>query len=389
MQMKNIFTLKAALLSLALLAIMTGAPIAPILGEIAKDFSEASTTAVQMVLTLPSIFVMVFSLITGQLAVKVPKRTLLLIGLMIFVFSGVACGFAPTMTALLIFRSLLGIGVGMIAPLATSLIADFFTGEERAQMVGYSQSARTFIGILVGPVVGAIAAVNWRNVFWIYLLGAVVFLITIFFIPEPPREEKTTIVSTGKLPREAWLFALFMMLHRLAYFVVPANLSVFVDENGWGGTGLSGWAISAITLTSFFSSMFFAPVYKIVNRWLGMLSLFIMLLGLIVILTTAGPIGLMISMLLLGIGQGFLFPLLLYQTAQACSGEKRTLAIGLVSSARWMAQFIVPYVFGGLSWLFNTSTIRDSFTFSLVALILAFFLGSGMLLLKPNHPIKE
>ena len=92
---------------------------------------------------------------------------------------------------------------------------------------------------------------------------------------------------------------------------------------------------------------------------------------------------------LLGIGQGFLFPLLLYQTAQACSGEKRTLAIGLVSSARWMAQFIVPYVFGGLSWLFNTSTIRDSFTFSLVALILAIFLGSGMLLLKPNHPIKE
>lgn len=389
MQKKNTNTLKAALLSLALLAIMTGAPIAPILGEVAKDFPEASATAVQMVLTLPSIFIMVVSLITGQLAVKIPKRTLLFIGLTLFTLGGVAGVFAPTITLLLVTRSLLGIGVGMIAPLATSLIADFFTGEERAQMVGYSQSARTFIGILVGPVVGAIAAVNWRNVFWIYLLGAVVFIITFFFIPEPTKEEKITVTKSAALPRAAWLFALFMMLHRLAFFVVPSNLSVFVEENGWGGTTLSGWAISAITLASFFTSMSFSVVYKVINRWLGMLSILIMAVGMAVLLFANGVVGLMLAMLILGIGQGFLFPLLLYQTAQVCSSEKRTLAIALVSSMRFLAQFIVPYVFGGLGWLFSAYTIRNAFTFSLVALVLAALIGSGMLLLKPASNSKE
>lgn len=385
---KNTNTLKASLLSLALLAIMTGAPIAPILGEVAKDFPEASVTAIQMVLTLPSIFVMVMSILTGRLAMIVPKRLLLFIGLTLFVVSGVACGFAPTMTILLILRSLLGVGVGMIAPLATSLIADFFTGEERAQMVGYSQSARTLIGILVGPVVGAIAAVSWRNVFWIYLLGALVLLVTIFFIPEPPRQEKTSAAKTGNFPPAVWIFALFMMLHRLAFFVVPANLSVFVDQNGWGGTELSGWAISAITLASFFASMFFAPIYKALHRWLGMVSVFTMVAGFGVLLIAGGTVGLMLSMLLLGIGQGFLFPLLLFQTAQACSGEKRTLAIALVSSMRFLAQFIVPYVFGGLGWLFNSTTIRDSFTFSLLALTLATLGGSLWLLVKPKSTVE-
>lgn len=386
---KKFTTLKAALLSLALLAIMTGAPIAPILGEVAKEFPEASATAVQMVLTLPSIFIMVVSILTGQLAVKVPKRSLLFTGLTLFVVGGTAGVFAPTITLLLITRSLLGVGVGMIAPLATSLIADFFTGEERAQMVGYSQSARTVIGILVGPLVGAIAAVNWRIVFWIYLLGAVIIIITVFFIPEPPQDEKKAHqTKAARLPRAVWLFAIFMMLHRLAFFVVPANLSVFVEENGWGRAELSGWAISAITLASFFASMFFAPIYKVIQRWLGMLSLATMAIGFGVLLLADGIIGLMISMLLLGVGQGFLFPLLLFQTAQASPAETRTLAIALVSSMRFLAQFIVPYVFSGLGWLFDTTAIRDSFTFSLAALSLAIIIGGSFLFLQRKNVLQ-
>ena len=385
MQNKTPTTLKAALLSLAILGIMTGAPIAPILGEVAKEFPDSSYTAVQMVLTLPAIFVMVMSLLTGQLAARVPKRTLLFTGLIVFTVGGMACGFAPTMTILLVTRSLLGIGVGMIVPLATSLVADFFTGEERAQMVGYSQSARSFLGILVGPVVGWIAISGWRNVFWLYLIGALVLLISLLFIPEPPREEKSAFTKAVKLPREVWFFALFMMLHRLAYFVIPANLSVFVEENGWGSATLSGWAVSAITLASFFTSMTFAFVYKVVHRWLGMISISIMAIGVIVLLSANGVIGLMVSMLLLGIGQGFLFPLILFQTAQVCSSEKRTFAIALVSSCRFLAQFIVPYVFGGLGWVFATTAIRDSFIFSLIGLTTVTIGGSLWLLLKPKQ----
>jgi hypothetical protein len=109
-----------------------------------------------------------------------------------------------------------------------------------------------------------------------------------------------------------------------------------------------------------------------------------MALGFGVLLTAEGVVGLMLSMLLLGVGQGFLFPLLLYQTAQACSGEKRTLAIALVSSMRFFAQFIIPYAFSALGWVFNTTAIRDYFTFSLVALILVVIGGTLWLILRPR-----
>lgn len=387
---KKTNTLKAALLSLSLLAIMTGAPIAPILGEVSKTYPDASSTTIQMVLTLPSIFIMVVSILTGQLAVRVPKRKLLFAGLGLFVLGGVAGVFAPTLTLLLVSRSILGIGVGIISPLSTSLIADFFSGEERAQMVGYSQSSRTFVGILVGPIVGIIAASNWRNVFWIYLLGVVILLVAVFFIPEPATEKTTKqhpLIKPGQLPKAVWLFALYMLLHRLSFFIIPTNLAVFVNENGWGGSQLSGWAISMITLASFVVALFFSRLYKLLGRWMGMLSTAFLALGFVILLLGNGVFGLMLSMVLMGASQGMMFPLLFFQTAQECSSQQRTLAIALISSMRFLAQFIVPYVFAGLGWLFNTTAIRDYFWIDVGLMTVGLLIGCGMLIYNRKETV--
>ncbi|MCD4752533.1 MAG: hypothetical protein K8R40_05640, partial [Anaerolineaceae bacterium] len=116
---------KPALLSLSLLTILTGAAIAPTLGNISAAFPSSSATEIQLILTLPSIFIMSVALLTGRLSQIVPKRLLLIIGLVVYLISGVAGGFSSSFAMLRITHSMLGVAVGIITPLSVTLITYF------------------------------------------------------------------------------------------------------------------------------------------------------------------------------------------------------------------------------------------------------------------------
>ena len=57
------------------------------------------------------------------------KLRILVVGLVIFLLSGIACLFIRNITALILVSCILGIGAGMIIPLSTGLVVAYFTGE--------------------------------------------------------------------------------------------------------------------------------------------------------------------------------------------------------------------------------------------------------------------
>ncbi|NSW53958.1 MAG: MFS transporter [Anaerolineae bacterium] len=396
--------LKAALLSLSLLTILTGAAIAPTLGSIARAFPQASPASVQMVLTLPSLFIMVVSILTGRLASRMSERVLLLAGLCLYMVGGLAGRFAPGIGFLLATRAVLGIGVGIISPLSVSLIADFYSGRERAQMMGWSQSARSLTGVVVAPLVGTLATADWRNVFWVYLLGFAVFLVTLVWIPDP----KTTIqrfqrdgtaepvlqppaaeIAPERFEWKAvWLLALAMVLQRIGFYMMPANLSLHMAAYNLGGSALAGWAIAADTLASFVIGLAFASLLKTFRRYLGMLSLALMALGYGVLAAAEGTAGLMAAMALIGFAEGLLMPLLLYLAAQSVPAAQRTLAIGLVGSMQFLGQFLTPYAAAALGWAARDSATRTLFWSTGILLAAAAALGTVVSLRVPRREAK-
>lgn len=376
---------KPALLSLSLLTILTGAAIAPTLGKISEAFPSSSATEIQLILTLPSIFIMSVALLTGRLSQIVSKRLLLIIGLVVYLISGVAGGFATSIAMLLVTRSILGVAVGIITPLSVSLITDFYYGEERAQMMGYAQAARSLSGALTTPLIGLVAAANWRNIFWVYTLGLPVMLGVLWILPEPKfageKEGQVEKSHTG-LPKAVWMFAIFMFLQRIAFYVMPANLSVYLLENEFGGSGLAGIAISVDTLASFMAGLFFAWLFKKQGRWMGMSSLVAMSCGYFALVIAKGTPMIFVSMALIGFGQGQVIPLLLFETAQAVPAAKRTSAIALVSSMQFLGQFITPFLFNSIGRIVGDSSIQMMFIATAVVLMLAVILQTAMNLRK-------
>src|SRR5699024_1423311 len=100
--------------------------ISPALGLIAKAFPDASPTMIKLILTAPSIIIIPFSFLSSYLTSKMTKRTIILIGLIIYLIGGVEPQFVYSVDMLRRLRLLLGAVVALVMPVSMSMINDYF-----------------------------------------------------------------------------------------------------------------------------------------------------------------------------------------------------------------------------------------------------------------------
>src|SRR3954471_18730132 len=75
--------------------------------------------------------------IYGRLADLYGRRPVFTAGTSLFLVGSLLCGWSTTMTQLILFRVVQGWGAGAIQPVATTIIGDIFTFEERAKLQGW------------------------------------------------------------------------------------------------------------------------------------------------------------------------------------------------------------------------------------------------------------
>jgi EmrB/QacA subfamily drug resistance transporter len=107
-------------------------------------------------------------LIYGKLSDLFGRKPILTIGIIIFLIGSILCGFATSMEMLIIFRLIQGFGAGAVTPIATTIVGDIYTAEERAKIQGYLSSVWG-ISAITGPAVGGLIVqyANWKYVFWL------------------------------------------------------------------------------------------------------------------------------------------------------------------------------------------------------------------------------
>src|SRR6202000_403262 len=107
-------------------------------------------------------------LIGGSLGDKLGRRKIFMLGIFIFVIGSIACGFAPSVFFLIIFRIIQGIGGALMIPGSLSLISSSINENERGKAIG-TWSAFTTVVTLGGPILGGAFgdAGLWRYIFFI------------------------------------------------------------------------------------------------------------------------------------------------------------------------------------------------------------------------------
>src|ERR1700753_2321902 len=133
-------------------------------------------------------------LIGGSLGDKVGRKKIFMAGILIFISGSTACGLAPGVIYLIIFRVLQGIGGAMMIPGSLSLISSSINEKERGKAIG-TWSAFTTVVTVGGPVLGgALADAGlWRYIFFINVPIGIVALLMLWFKVDESKDADTAL----------------------------------------------------------------------------------------------------------------------------------------------------------------------------------------------------
>jgi len=125
-------------------------------------------------------------LLGGSLGDLYGRRKVFVCGVLLFATASAWCGFAPSITSLILARGLQGVGAALLVPGSLAIISASYSESERGRAIG-TWSGFTAITAAIGPVLGGWLVQNgsWRWVFFINLpLALIVLLVTLWRVPE-------------------------------------------------------------------------------------------------------------------------------------------------------------------------------------------------------------
>ncbi len=138
-------------------------------------------------------------LIYGKLSDLFGRKPVINFGITMFLIGSLLCGLAESMQMLVIFRLIQGFGAGAVTSIATTIVGDIYSKEERAKIQGYLSSVWGISAIL-GPALGGILVtyVSWKFVFWLNIpLGILAMIGITLFLHETVEKKKHTIDYAG------------------------------------------------------------------------------------------------------------------------------------------------------------------------------------------------
>ncbi|HEY2876478.1 MAG TPA: MFS transporter [Reyranella sp.] len=229
-----------------------GFVMAGVLPEIAQFFHVGIGAAGQMTTAYALSFALLAPTVAA-IAGNVPRKTLLLLGMTIFVAANLATAAAPNFTFALAMRVVTGLGAAMFAPTAsgagTMLVPANRRGFALSIIVGGLTTA-TALGSPLGSIIGGLGDWRWTMIF-VSALGAIAFagvMLLLSNIPMPPAVSLSKRLAPLGDSR-IFLTLLTTLLSMAGYFTVYTYFSVVFDRAIGGdplvfGALLVAWGVA-------------------------------------------------------------------------------------------------------------------------------------------------
>jgi EmrB/QacA subfamily drug resistance transporter len=167
------------------MALIDGTVVGVALPAIGHEF-HAGVSTLQWIVNGYTLTLAGLLLFGGALGDRLGRRRIFSIGAVWFAVASLACGVAPTASALIAARALQGVGGALLTPGSLAIIQASFSPNDRSRAIG-AWSGLGGVAAAIGPFVGGwlIAAVSWRLIFFINLpVAAAVVLISARHVPE-------------------------------------------------------------------------------------------------------------------------------------------------------------------------------------------------------------
>lgn len=367
--------------------------VAPILGSVAAAFPDASTFELQLIVIMPFFTSIPMSIVAGKLARSYDKKSLIVMGLLVYGLAGMAPFFAQTMNQILISRLITGIGVGLVLPLPNALIAQYFTGTERQRMLGLATSVANIANVLDSIAVGFILLLGWNYPFLCFSVCLIIMVAAIFGLPKSPpalqADDVPDAVPGKTIPKIVYVLVVFMAVNWILFAFNIENMALFMTTENIGLPWMIGIAICLPGGASIISGAIFPECYKKFKEYIVALSIAVFAAGYIVMSLTHSFETQSIANLLIGLGSGMLTPYILNLTSQKVDQSHRDAAYGFVTGGIHIGFLLAPFVQLTIRTVTGIESYRFLCELSAAVLIVFAIIAYFAAMKKANYTAEE
>ncbi len=383
--------IKITLLFTSSLTIMAGATIAPSLPQIQQVFVDhpQSEILTKLILTIPALFIAVFSPVVGALIDRFGRLKLMFSSLILYGLAGTSGYFMNDLYSILVGRALLGIGVAGVMTTTITLIADYFEGTERNAFMGLQGAFVALGGVISITLGGLLAEISWQAPFLIYISAFIIFPPALIYLFEPDIKKfdqtgYTTITEQYPKTRVVIIF-MTAFLGMMLFYIIPVQIPFYIKEQTGASNTLIGVAIACSTLSSAIVSLNYK---RIKARWsfstIYSFSFFFLGLGFLVIFFVVDYILLLLGLLIGGIGMGVLIPNSNVWVVTLSPKSMRGRIVGGLTTSIFIGQFVTPFLIQPVQLLTSTSGIFAFAGIGLLLISLA-YMGYNVLTAKSSR----
>lgn len=323
--------------------------LSPVLGQIADYYNAVSINYVQMLVTVPSVISMVIALASGKLVMIISKKKLLLLSSFIAFIVGLVPLFVNSFAVLFVSRAIYGITMGVAITLNTAVVAEFFEGDERVSVMGI-QGASVGAGmVLVTTLAGWIGKANFRNVYYLNIIGLLAFVLLFVFLPETGvvKPEKKSDVHMNK---DVFILSLFCMMEYFFLITFNTNIAMHLSGALAGDTSASGILTGVFSGVQIVAGLVLGHITKITKKMTMTCAMLSLAIGtLLISVAPSNMILLVIGSFFCGVSQGVFIPTGMVAVSNAVVPAAAAMAAAWFTCGSCLGQTLSPIVLNKLS----------------------------------------
>jgi Arabinose efflux permease len=298
-----------------LIAVMGISSITPAFPGIIKYFGISAKQVGLLItaFTLPGIFL---TPLTGVLADRFGRKTVLVPSLFIFGIAGFACSLTKDFNSLLALLFIEGIGASGLSSINITLIGDFFQGEKRTALMGYNASILS-IGTATYPAIGGFIALwGWQYIFYLPLVAIPLGIYVLFALESSVQTNNQPISEYFKKvwktvnQRNVWgLLTINLLIFVLLYGSYLTYFPIMMSERMQATSVQIGVMMSIMSLiTAGISSQLGRISRQLAAKKLLAIGSAFYFISMLILWSANNWIGVTFSVVFFGFGHGLMVP---------------------------------------------------------------------------------
>lgn len=283
----------------------------------------------------------------------IAKKTLAIIGIILFIVGGVLPAFANDFNMILVYRGIFGVGIGLIQVVCSALVTENYEGSERDKVMGTMNSFQMFGCIVMSILGGYLGSLGWNTVFYVHSVAVISLIGAMVYLPYKKPLGKS---ATANVPQEkfqmtnaciGWIICMFIFF--IGGQIFSNAVSFLITDLHLGSVAETGLVVSFFALGGFVMGFTFgklSKVFKNATMAVGFLTLAISYL----IMALSGNIILIyIGSFICGLAFSICMPCIMVGTANSVNAASAGMAIAIATCAQNLGQTISPYVVNPVS----------------------------------------